>query len=91
MPSKWAQSVADFQKLCVAVRVTTVERVHPTSSDSAPHREAMEFLLTDEELKKVEKLLPTIAKKHGLQCSLLECSKGTPSCKSSKSGKGVET
>ena len=50
----------------------------------------MEFLLTDEELKKVEKLLPTIAKKHGLQCSLLECSKGTPSCKSSKGRKGKE-
>ena len=31
--------------------------------------EAMEFLLTDEELHEVERLLPTIAKKHGLQCS----------------------
>ena len=34
----------------------------------------MEFLLT-EELKKVEKLLPKIAMKHGLQCSFLECQK----------------
>ena len=36
----------------------------------------MEFLLTEEQRKKVEKLLPKIAKKHGLQCSLVETRKG---------------
>ena len=51
----------------------------------------MEFLLTEEELKKVEKLLPKIAKKHGLQCSFLECSKGAGSSKRSSGGKGKES
>ena len=39
----------------------------------------------------MEKLLPKIAKKHGLQCSFLELPKGTPNCKSSKGGKGKES
>ena len=78
MPWKFAQSVPDLQKLCV------VDHLKTPASVSSLLCEAMEFLLTDEELKKVKKLLPKIAKKHGLQCSLLESSKGTPSCKSSK-------
>ena len=84
MPWKFAQSVPDLQKLCI------VDHLKTPASVSSPLCEAMEFLLTDEELKKVKKLLPKIAKKHGLQCSLLECSKGAPSCKSSKGGKGKD-